>query len=338
MAAKNILIDMDVHAPGLERLGNIAGVSVTTIEPALAARPLPPDLLQDKDVLFCTFPPSNLEDMRRLKFIQIASAGYTQLYNLNLSERRIRACNAAGVNDIPIAEWNAAMMINLARDLRGMIRNQERGAWDRDARFQREIRGSTVGIWGYGGIGRETARLTKNLGMTVHVLDAQPVGPRRNYYVVPGTGDPEGVLPDRVFAPGQEGDFLATLDFLVLSMPLTRRTEGIVTEEYLKKLPPHAFVLNPARGPLIKEDALLKALREGWIAGAALDTHYYYPMPADHPLWHFPNVIMTPHISGSTLSPRFLERLWDLFAQNVERLITEEILLNELTADQLSGA
>jgi phosphoglycerate dehydrogenase-like enzyme len=155
--------------------------------------------------------------------------------------------------------------------------------------------------------------------------------------VVPGTGDPEGVLPDRVFAPGQEGDFLATLDFLVLSMPLTRRTEGIVTEEYLKMLPPHAFVLNPARGPLIKEDALLKALREGWIAGAALDTHYYYPMPSDHPLWHFPNVIMTPHISGSTLSPRFLERLWDLFVQNVERLIAGEILLNELTAAQLSG-
>ena len=155
--------------------------------------------------------------------------------------------------------------------------------------------------------------------------------------MVPGTGDPEGVLPDRVFSPGQERAFLSALDFLVLSMPLTKRTEGLVTAEYLKMMPPHAFVLNPARGPLIAEDALLQALREGWIAGAALDTHYYYPMPPEHPLWHFPNVIMTPHVSGSTMSPRFLERLWDLLIQNVERYAAGGSLLNELTASQLSG-
>jgi phosphoglycerate dehydrogenase-like enzyme len=88
---------------------------------------------------------------------------------------------------------------------------------------------------------------------------------------------------------------------------------------------------------LIREEALLKALREGWIAGAALDTHYHYPMPPDHSLWRFPNVIMTPHISGSTLSPKFLERVWDLFIQNVERHLAGESLLNELTAAQLSG-
>lgn len=333
----NILIDMEVHAASMKRLGAIGGVNVTAIEPGLSVRPLPTDLLQDKDVLFCTFPPANLAEMKHLEFIQIGSAGYTQLYDLGLAERKIRACNAAGVNDIPIAEWNIAMMVNLARDLRGMIRNQDNGAWDRHARFQREIRGSTLGIWGYGGIGRETARLAKTMGLRVHVLDARPVGPRGNYYVVPGTGDPEGMLPDRVFSAGQERDFLTELDFLVLSLPLTKRTEGIVTEEYLRMLRPHAYVLNPARGPLIVEDALLKALGEGWIAGAALDTHYHYPMPPDHPLWHFPNVIMTPHISGSTLSPRFLELLWDLFVLNVERLIAGENLINELTADQLSG-
>lgn len=334
---KNILIDMDVHAASLARLKKIDGLSVATIEPGLSARRLPVEILHDRDILFCTFPPSNLADMKRLKYIQIASAGYAQLYHLGLVERGIRACNAGGVNDIPIAEWNIAMMVNLARDLRGMVRNQEKGFWDRDARFQREIRGSTVGIWGYGGIGRETARLAKNMGLAVHVLDAQPVGPRQNYYVVPGTGDPEGVLPDRVFSPGQERAFLSALDFLVLSMPLTKRTEGLVTAEYLKMMPPHAFVLNPARGPLIAEDALLQALREGWIAGAALDTHYYYPMPPEHPLWHFPNVIMTPHVSGSTMSPRFLERLWDLLIQNVERYAAGGSLLNELTASQLSG-
>ena len=88
---------------------------------------------------------------------------------------------------------------------------------------------------------------------------------------------------------------------------------------------------------MVREDALLKALDENWIAGAALDTHYYYPMPPEHPLWKYPNVIMTPHISGSTLSPCFLERIWDLFLQNVERYVKNQALLNPLTVSQLSG-
>ena len=334
---KNILIDMDVHTASLERLQKISNLCITTIEPFDDARVLPAEMISDKHFLFCTCPPTNLQDMKNIEVIQIASAGYSQLFNLGLVERKIRTCNAAGVNDIPIAEWNISMMISLARDLRGMIRNQEACVWERPAKFQREIRGLKVGIWGYGGIGRETARLAKNMGMIVHVLDAQPVGLRGNYYIVAGTGDTEGILPDRVFSSGQEKEFLSELDFLILSMPLTRRTEGIITEEYLKALPPHAFVLNPARGPLIREEALLKALRQGWIAGAALDTHYYYPMPADHPLWRFPNVIMTPHISGSTLSPHFLERIWDVCMQNVQRYMDGEPLLNELTANQLTG-
>ncbi|HJN15590.1 MAG TPA: NAD(P)-dependent oxidoreductase, partial [Armatimonadota bacterium] len=96
-------------------------------------------------------------------------------------------------------------------------------------------------------------------------------------------------------------------------------------------------LLNPARGPLVQEKALLQALREGWIAGAALDTHYYYPMPADHALWRFPNVIITPHVSGSSASPYFLDRIWDLFVQNVERYVSGQPLLNELTPAQLAG-
>ena len=105
----------------------------------------------------------------------------------------------------------------------------------------------------------------------------------------------------------------------------------------MRWLPAFAFLLNPARGPLVQESALLRALEEGWIAGAALDTHYHYPMPAEHPLWNFPNVIMTPHIAGSTLNPMFRSRLWDIFVQNVDRYIRGKKLLNELTAQQLRG-
>ncbi|NUQ64264.1 MAG: D-2-hydroxyacid dehydrogenase [Pirellulales bacterium] len=332
---KQILIDMPPYAPALERLRTVREAAVATVAPAGATRELPADLLRNKHVLFCTYPPTNFREMDAIEFVQISSVGYSQLYGLGLPERGVRACNARGVFDVTIAEWNLAMMVNLARDLRGMIRNQEHGIWDRSARFQTEVRGRVVGIWGYGGIGRATARLVKPLGMTVHVLSRSGVGPRENTYCVPGAGDPEGSLPDRVFLVGQEPDFLAGLDFLILAMPLTPSTTGLIGERELRALPTTAFVLNPARGPLIQEAALLKALREGWIAGAALDTHYYYPMPADHPLWRFPNVIMTPHISGSDQSPRFLERVWDIFLQNVDRYLAGEPLLNELTPAEL---
>jgi phosphoglycerate dehydrogenase-like enzyme len=95
--------------------------------------------------------------------------------------------------------------------------------------------------------------------------------------------------------------------------------------------------LNPARGPIVQEAALLRALREGWIAGAALDTHYRYPMPPDHPLWRLPNVIFSPHISGSSLSPNFKRRLWEIFAENLTRIEEGRPLLNVVTPVQLAG-
>lgn len=334
----NVLIDMPVYAPVVTALHDIPDVTVTVVEnPAEQSRALPPDQIRACDVLFSTFLPENHAEMNQLKLVQISSVGYTQLLGKSLLERGIRACNAQGVFDVPIAEWNIAMMINLARNLRGMVRNQDAGVWDRSARFQREIRGMVVGIWGYGGIGRETARLAKALGMTVHVLVRQPMQARSASYTVAGTGDPAGVLPDRVFTMDDNASFLQGLDFLILAIPQTATTTGIVGEAELRLLPAHAYLLNPARGPLVQEAALLRALREGWIAGAALDTHYHYPMPPDHPLWQLPNVIMTPHISGSSLSPRFLERTYTIFLENVNRFRTGQPLLNELSPAQLSG-
>jgi phosphoglycerate dehydrogenase-like enzyme len=269
MRVKRILVDMPDNPAGRARLERLPDLAVEHVEPSEEARPIPEDIARDKHILFCTIPPTNVGGMVALELVQIASAGYSQLYGLDLAQRAIRACNALGVFDTAIAEWNIAMMVNLARDLRRMIRNQESGIFDRSARFQREVRGHTVGIWGYGGIGRETARLANNMGMVVHVMSRHGVGPRRNTYSLPGTGDPEGTLPDRVFLPRQEGEFLAGLDFLVLGMPLMPATEGIIGAERLRAMRPSSFLLNPARGPLVQEDALLRALREGWIAGAA---------------------------------------------------------------------
>jgi phosphoglycerate dehydrogenase-like enzyme len=334
-----VVIDVDLDPAGWNRVERLGAFNFERISPpSEEAQIIEPSRIANADILFCNVPPINLSDMQELKWMQLASTGYSHLFGLGLSARGIRTTNCRGCLDVPIGEWVVAMMINLARDCRQMFRNQEAANWDRGAIFQREIRGLTVGCWGYGGIGRETARLARQLGLRVHVLTRSGVRPRRNIYVVPNTGDPEGLLPHREFRAGQELEFLQGLDFLVISMPLTKITEGLIGERELQALPRTAFVLNPARGPIIRESALLRALREKWIAGAALDTHYYYPMPQDHPLWHFPNVILTPHISGSSLGPNFLPRLWDLFSLNLARFARGEPLLNELTPAELAGS
>jgi len=335
-----LVVDVPHYPPGLAALRKIPGVEIVTLTPPEdeeTPRPADLKLVGDAAALFCSYPPTNNAEMKALKWIHVASTGFDQLLPLRLPGRGIRASNARGCFDVPIAEWNVAMMINLARNLRQMIRNQDKGVWDRSAVFQHEIRGQTVGLWGYGGIGRETARLAKHMGLRVHVMARSGVKPRRDVYTLPGTGDPEGVIPDKVFTKGQELEFLTGLDFLILSMPLTSATRGLLGERELQALPRSALLLNPARGPIIQEAALIRALREKWIAGAALDTHYAYPLPPEHPLWHFPNVILTPHISGSSLSPHYAERLWDALVQNVARFVAGQPLLNELTPAELNA-
>ncbi len=332
-----IFVDLPAHEPTLAAIRQRADVDLFE-QPEERSRELPAARLRGAEILLCTFPPSNFAEMKKLRWIQISSAGYSQLFNLDLTARGIAASNGRGCFDVPIGEWNLAMMVNLARNLRGMIRNQDAAVWDRSAEFQREVRGSRVGIWGYGGIGRETARLARAFGMRVEVLTRNGVGPRHEVYTVPGTGDPEGVLPHHVWRSGEELEFLRELDYLVVAMPLTPATEGIIGERELQALPRHAFVLNPSRGPIIQQHALLRALDERWIAGAAIDTHYAYPLPPEHPLWRYPNVILTPHISGSSLSQHFRARLWDIFNQNLTRYLDGAPLLNKLTPEQLAGA
>jgi phosphoglycerate dehydrogenase-like enzyme len=334
IVTRQILIDVALEAVHLERLRALPGVEVRVLPPHESRYVGEVELLRQQHILLCKFPPANFDDLTALELMQLSTVGFEHLRDLRMAERPVRVCNARGVFDTAIGEWNLAMMINLARDVRGMIRNQERAFWNKEDRFEQEVRGKVLGLWGYGGIGRETARLAKAFGLTVHVLSRRGVGPRRDTYAHWGTGDPEGVLPDRVFLAGQELEFLAGLDFLVLALPRTQRTTGLIGARELQALPRTAFVLNPARGPIIQEEALLAALHQGWIAGAALDTHYAYPLPPEHPLWKLPQVILTPHISGADHSAQFPARMGDLFVQNVQRFLEGQPLLNELTAEE----
>jgi phosphoglycerate dehydrogenase-like enzyme len=330
-----ILLDLTIDPATVEKIRGLPGVVVHDPERSHEPVERDPRLLHDIDVLLAKHPPKNFDDLKSLKLWQLATVGFDHFAHLHLGERPFTVCNARGVFDAGIGEWCAAMIVNLTRDLRGIIRDQEQGKWNRAVPYMQEVRGKVAGIWGYGGLGREAARVANALGLVVRVMVRRGVSRRLNDFTPLGTGDPQGVLPDRVFLTGQERDFLAGLDFLILALPRTRTTTGLIGEAELHMLPRTAFVLNPARGPIIQEQALIRALREGWIAGAALDTHYYYPMPPEHPLWHFPNVIMTPHVAGADRSARFPELVGELAVENVTRFVEGRPLLNVVSREEL---
>ncbi|HEY2574058.1 MAG TPA: NAD(P)-dependent oxidoreductase, partial [Verrucomicrobiaceae bacterium] len=198
-----IVISIPIKADVLRRVEALPEAKVVVTEHVeTAGATLPTEVIADATLLVCKLPPANHAEMSALKLVQLSSVGFTQLAPLQLVSRGIRACNARGVYDTAIAEWTIAMLVNLVRDVRGMMRHQDQGIWDRNERFCGEIRGRVLGIWGYGGIGRETARLAKALGLTVHVMARRKPGRRDDSYVVAGTGDPDGSLPDLVFATG----------------------------------------------------------------------------------------------------------------------------------------
>ena len=257
---------MPVHEERLRELQSMQGVVIDLLpaqEVSPQARPaeVAPDVLSDVSLLFCTVPPTNFAAMEKVRWIQVSSAGYSQLFGLNLVERGIRASNARGCFDVPIAEWNVAMMVNIARDLRQMIRNQDAQVWDRDARFQSEIRGLTVGIWGYGGIGRETARCCEPWGCAF-MFCRETEWARWRTCIASRHGRPRRRFSPPCFSEGSGAGIPLRSRLSDPRNAAHTGVEGIVGERELRALPSSAFVLNPSRGPLIQEAALLQALRK----------------------------------------------------------------------------
>ena len=331
-----VLVDTSIEPALLHELARSTGLSVELAPGELdTRRDLPEAALRDVRAMLCTYLPTNHQAMTAVELVQLCSSGYNQAENLGLAHRGVQVCNASGVNDVPIAEWAVMMIVALARDLPTLFQHQQQAVWDRGARFQQEVRGRTLGIWGYGGIGRETARLAAAMGLRIHVLTRTGRIEPRERFRVPRTGDDDGTIPERVFSAVEAEQFCQSLDLLLLAIPQTPANEGLINRRLFEALPDRAFLLNPARGGLVCEADLLWALETGQIAGAALDTHFHYPLPPDHPLWQMPNVILTPHIAGSSESPHFKHRLGQLFCENVRRWQAGQSLYNLLSHDQL---
>ena len=281
-----------------ERRGPFTGAG--EIEVALGAPA--PDLIRD----FLTEAP-------RLRWLHTMSAGVERFLVPEIVARRdLTLTNNSGPYDIPIAEFVMGAILAAAKRLPEHLRGQARAHWGREDQHI-ELRGATLVVLGMGSIGGEVARLACAFGMRV-------VGVRRRLDLPGIEGVAEVVPPERL------ADVAAEADFLAITAPLTAATRGLVSREVIARLKPTAWIVNIARGAIVDEAALLEALRERRIGGAAIDAWWTEPLPPDSEWWRLENVIATPHISHS--SPRVRERTLELFLENLRRWKSGRALLN----------
>jgi phosphoglycerate dehydrogenase-like enzyme len=248
----------------------------------------------------------------RLKWIQLTSAGADRLLNSGFVEQGITVTTVSGLHATPIGEFIIGAMLQWAKGAPRTLRAQIKHEWTRFA--PTELYGKTVGIVGIGHIGAEAARLAKAFGCRV-------IATKRSATTVE-TAD----YADEIMPSSELPRLLAESDYVVLCVPLTNDTRGLIGEKELRTMKPSAFLVNIARGPVIVESALISALREGVIAGAALDVFEREPLPADSPLWDMENVILTPHVSGGT--EIYNKRASEIFADNLRRYLSRQPLRN----------
>ena len=285
------------------------------------------------DVLYAGVPPRDLARAPRLKWVQLHMAGINTLYDHPLyTESSAALTTTSGVHAATIAEYAITVVLALAHRVPAMVEWQRRGGWPPDEQrwplfVPTELRGATLGIVGYGSIGRELARIaTGAFAMRVLACKRDPSRRQDTGYCAPGTGDPEGRLPEAWFAPAKLHELLARSDVVVMAAPLTGETERMLGAAELAAMKPSAYFVNVGRGATVDEHALAAALRERRLAGAAVDVFAEEPPPAGHPLYALDNVIVSPHVSG--FLPSYDDRCTDLFAENLRRFMSGAPLLN----------
>jgi len=257
--------------------------------------------IADADILVTQlWDPDLLDAAGELDLIQAMSAGVDRYDRDRFRERGIALANASGVHAEPIAEQVLGYLLTFERGIHTGIQHQQEGVWQRYSGG--EIRGKTLGVVGLGAIGSRAAEYAHAFGMTV-------VGTKRNPEVAPA-------VADEVYGPDDLFEVLGQSDYVLLSCPLTPETRGLVGREELGAMNGDAVLVNVARGEVVDEEALVYALQQGGIRGAALDVFEEEPLPQASLLWDLPNVVVTPHMAGST--PHKLERVAEIFAENYE--------------------
>ncbi len=270
-------------------------------------------VLAGAEVVYGLYMPRNLlHRAPNLRWIQVMSAGVDWILDDAMRESSVLLTNVSGIHAISISEYVLTMMLTFAKQVPLWLEKNQDRKWHRFPLAL--LRGKTAGVVGLGSIGQEVARLAHACGMRV-------IATRRGESRTGRARNVDIMLP----RSGLE-QLLRESDFVVLSVPLTAETEKLIGEAELRLMKPTAVLINIARGKIIDEVALSRAVKEGWIAGAGLDVFETEPLPAESILWGLPNVILTSHISGGIGS--LTKEATDVFCRNLARYLEGKKLLN----------
>lgn len=270
-------------------------------------------LLGQAEVLVATRVPSDVTDRApNLKWIQVTSAGVDHLWKPCLDGSGITMTCAKGLHAIPMSEFVMGAMLVFAKGVLRLVEQRAARRWERF--LVNELHGATVALIGTGAIGNAVAVTAKSAGMRV-------IGVRRK---AGRAGLPAEI--DEVVEFAHLARVLAEADYVVASLPLTERTRSVIGEAAFRAMKSSAVFINVGRGRTVDESALNRALGEGWIAGAALDTFEAEPLPLDSALWDMPNVLLSPHMGADT--SLYMERMTDILCDNLIRYAEGRSLTN----------
>jgi phosphoglycerate dehydrogenase-like enzyme len=274
--------------------------------------------------------------VRNLRWIQIAAVGVNQEAGSFVWREtpQIQVTTASGLPSVAMAQYIAAAILNHAHGFGRLGRYRDVRNWSVRSEFRTEVLvGRTLGLLGYGGTGRRAAHIAHALGMRVVAVRRSGDGQPPARYRLPAIEAVDrGFEPAEIWGIDQLDRLLGESDYLACTLPLTAETRGLVGARELGLLRPSAVVINVSRGPIFDEAALIDALRNGRLAGAALDVFETEPLPDDSPLWDLPNVLLSPHASGT--HDHVSEYTADLFVANLERYVSGRTLLNLADRDR----
>src|SRR5579859_7511076 len=248
-----------------------------------------------------------------LLWVHSRSVGLERTLFPELVQSPVPLTNGVGVFSASLGEFVVGAILYFAKDFRRMIRNQMAGVWEAFDVWW--VSGRTVGIIGYGNIGRAIAERAKALGMTVLAV--------RRHAATSQSADP---LVAQIYTPERRLEMISHCDYVVVAAPLTSETRGMIGEAEFAAMKPRAVVINVGRGPVINEEAIVNALSRGRIKGAALDVFDREPLPAGHAFYKLENVLLSPHCADHT--PDWLDNAMKFFIEQYQRFQRGEPLLN----------
>jgi len=326
----DILITVPISFLLVKPLQDVSPLLRVTMHPADSLDQIPDELWARCEVLYTRHIIPGAELAPNLKWVQHHHAGIDASMDFISSDRRnLIITTMSGAAAPQIGEYVLTMLLAFGRHLPALIANQKKAEWPKDRweRFKpRELSTSTVGIIGYGSIGRQVACLLRQFGATVLATKNDAMHPADSGYAIEGIGDPPGDFVHRLYPAQALKSMLKDCDFIVVAVPLTDETLGLVDAQVLAACKPGAYLVDISRGGIVDHAALIKALNEHKLAGAALDVFPEEPLPKKSPLWETPNVIITPHIAG--ISAYYDERAMALFAENLTRYVADLPLYN----------